>query len=99
MNNFICDAYLLLFFCYRWTGIIGDRTGVFPSNYVQGIAETPNSPYYAEQGADSQNYSDDIHNQEEADTEVSEINTQSKEETMQDTYNRPMSTSSTTSVS
>lgn len=66
---------------------------------MQGIAETPNSPFYAGQGADPQNYSDDINNQEEADTEVSEINTQSKAETTQDTYNRPMSTSSTTSVS
>lgn len=84
-----------------WTGTIGDRTGMFPSNYVQdaGSAQTntETSTYYV--ALDSQNYSDDVRNQEEADTEVSEINTQSKSETVQDNYSRPMSTSSTTSVS
>lgn len=88
-----------------WTGTIGNRTGVFPSNYVQ-VDETAaqqtttdamaSSSYYAQ--ADTQNYSDDVRNQEEADTEVSEINTQPKSDTVQDNYSRPMSTSSTASV-
>lgn len=85
-----------------WTGTIGDRTGVFPSNYVQDATSAPTTtdttPYYA-QTADSQNYTDDMRNQEEADTEVSEINTQPKTESVHDNFSRPMSTSSTTSVS
>lgn len=90
-----------------WTGTIGDRTGVFPSNYVQeaDTAQTSaaTSSYYAQtttatSATASQNYSDDMRNQEEADTEVSEINTQQKSDTVQDNYSRPMSTSSTTSV-
>lgn len=92
-----------------WTGVIGERTGIFPSNYVQeaSAAETVTSqetaPYYsAEQKTTTQSYStqsyaDDVQNQEEADTEVSEIITQSKSD-IQDTYTRPMSTSSQTSV-
>lgn len=94
-----------------WTGTIGDRTGVFPSNYVQEAntaqTEAETTSYYAQTSptaaaaaaATSQNYSDDMRNQEEADTEVSEINTQQKSESVQDNYSRPMSTSSTTSVS
>lgn len=89
-----------------WTGTIGNRTGMFPSNYVQDMgsvsesqANTENSSYFTQPVTDSQNYSDDVHNQEEADTEVSEINTQPKSETVQDNFSRPMSTSSTTSVS
>lgn len=103
-----------------WTGTIGTRTGIFPSNYVQevGAAGDTYSTDLSANTADnitsydssavkqsvsasavSQNYSDDVRNQEEADTEVSEINTQSKSpENVQDTYDRPMSTSSTTSV-
>lgn len=85
-----------------WTGTIGNRTGVFPSNYVQD-AETAQIPtdttsYYAET-PETQNYTDDMRNQEEADTEVSEINTQPKTDNVQDNFSRPMSTSSTTSVS
>lgn len=89
-----------------WTGTIGNRTGMFPSNYVQDMASasapqanTESSSYFAQPVTDSQNYSDDVRNQEEADTEVSEINTQPKSDTVQDNYSRPMSTSSTTSVS
>lgn len=103
-----------------WTGTIGTRTGIFPSNYVQevGVASDTYSTEIAANTNDNitayestlkqsigstsapQNYSDDVQNQEEADTEVSEINTQSKSsENVQDTYSRPMSTSSTTSVS
>lgn len=99
-----------------WTGVIGDRTGIFPSNYVQDVsaADAPaatttdtTSHYTTEQTEDTQSYSaqsyptqsyvEDAQNQEEADTEVSEINTQ-KSDTVQDTFNRPMSTSSQTSV-
>lgn len=86
-----------------WTGTIGNRTGIFPSNYVQDVTsekiDTNNSTYYTGQVTNTQNYSDDVSNQEEADTEVSEINTQPKMDTVQDNYSRPMSTSSTTSVS
>lgn len=86
-----------------WTGTIGNRTGMFPSNYVQDAASaqptTETAPFYAQTAADSQNYSDDVHNQEEADIEVSEINTQPKTDSFQDNFSRPMSTSSTTSVS
>lgn len=103
-----------------WTGTIGTRTGIFPSNYVQEIGAASDT-YSTDPSANTtgnmtayelslkqsigsttapQNYSDDVQNQEEADTEVSEINTQSKSsENVQDTYSRPMSTSSTTSVS
>lgn len=103
-----------------WTGTIGTRTGVFPSNYVQEVGAvgdtystdtsanaTDNAAAYEPLAVQqnisstsaSQNYSDDVRNQEEADTEVSEINTQSKSpDNVQDSYERPMSTSSTTSV-
>lgn len=93
-----------------WTGTIGSRTGVFPSNYVQEMdaaqttaAAAPTSYYASETSpvataTSQQHYSDDMRNQEEADTEVSEINTQPKSESVQDNYSRPMSTSSTTSV-
>lgn len=101
-----------------WTGTIGTRTGIFPSNYVQEVGG-PGDTYSTDLAENttnnitsydssairqsissaSQNYSDDVRNQEEADTEVSEINTQSKtSENVQDSYSRPMSTSSTTSV-
>ncbi|XP_031632299.1 intersectin-1 [Contarinia nasturtii] len=85
-----------------WTGTIGNRTGIFPSNYVQNATSneqtnTDSSPYYTQEVTSTQNYSDDVSNQEEADTEVSEINTQPKTDTVQDNYSRPMSTSSTTS--
>lgn len=85
-----------------WTGTIGDRTGMFPSNYVQeedSVQTATADTSYAQPITNSQNYSDDVVNQEEVDTEVSEINTQSKYESVQDNFNRPMSTSSTTSVS
>lgn len=94
-----------------WTGVIGgNRTGIFPSNYVQEAADaadagaaitttTDSSAYYsADAPANTQSYADDPNNQEEVDTEVSEINTQSKSDNVQDTYTRPMSTSSQTSV-
>lgn len=87
-----------------WTGTIGDRTGIFPSNYVQeasaieAINVDPTTDNYYSTQQSTQNYSDDVQNQEEADTEVSEINTQPKSESVQDSFTRPMSTSSTTSV-
>lgn len=96
-----------------WTGTIGTRTGIFPSNYVQDISSNETAPppvepisSYSvntaiktkETTSPLQNYADDDRNQEEADTEVSEINTQPKTENVQETYSRPMSTSSTTSV-
>lgn len=81
-----------------WTGTIGNRTGVFPSNYVQDADATAQTAADTTTSYASQNYTDDLRNQEEADTEVSEINTQPKSESVQDNYSRPMSTSSTTSV-
>lgn len=89
-----------------WTGTIGDRTGIFPSNYVQeasaieaiNVDATTDNYYSSEQTAATQHFSDDVQNQEETDTEVSEINTQPKTDSVHDTYTRPMSTSSTTSV-
>lgn len=97
-----------------WTGTVDSRTGLFPSNYVQEVgadttygADAPAAPgtdaYPAAapndvKSATPNNYNDDVRNQEEADTEVSEINTQSKSDGVQDTFTRPMSTSSTTSV-
>lgn len=79
-----------------WTGTVGERTGMFPSNYVQAPSATDQS--YYERPQTGEIFSDDIRNQEEVDTEVSEINTQPKIESVQDNYSRPMSTSSTTSV-
>lgn len=96
-----------------WTGTIDSRTGIFPSNYVQEVGSagdtfstinatdntTATSTVQQNAIPESQNYSDDVQNQEEADTEVSEIITQSKTtDSVEDTYNRPMSSSSTTSV-
>lgn len=85
--------------------MIGSRTGIFPSNYVQEVgAETApaandDPSLYYQSTPQSNNYAEDAQNQEEADIEVSEINTQPKSETVQDNFSRPMSTSSTTSVS
>lgn len=112
-----------------WTGMIGTRTGIFPSNYVQPISTTSASD--ADFSAPSSNYNkidntqnglqqyttssslsgnselamaasqisqsmdDEAKTQEEADTEVSEINTQPKSDNVQETYSRPMSTSTT----
>lgn len=86
-----------------WTGTIGSRTGIFPSNYVQeasaaDIKDNTNSNATKTNNVAQQNIADGAKNQEEADTEVSEINTQPKNENVQDQYSRPMSTSSTTSV-
>lgn len=110
-----------------WTGIIGTRTGIFPSNYVQPLSTTTatdtqfsaTSDYntiddntqngaqqYSTSGGNSelaitaasvisQSMDDEAKTQEEADTEVSEINTQPKSENVQETYSRPMSTSTT----
>lgn len=105
-----------------WTGVIGTRTGIFPSNYVQPDTETEatngNGPAAQHEynievqepvqpvamvGHTQQHaapiYSEDAQNQEEADTEVSEINTQPITDNVQDTYSRPMSTSSYAGVS
>lgn len=86
-----------------WTGTTGNKTGIFPSNYVQPIGSTNASP--AADALDAkeplnnpQDIADEAKNQEEADTEVSEINTQTKAENVQEIYSRPMSTSSTVSV-
>lgn len=92
-----------------WTGSIGNRIGIFPSNYVQPAAasdyneNTQNgSTTYAETTEPKQqiqSIADEAKNQEEADTEVSEINTQPISDHVQETYSRPMSTTSTTPVS
>lgn len=82
-----------------WTGTAGGRTGMFPSNYVQEVGAETTAPPIDSTKTAINSYADDVKNQEEADTEVSEINTQSKTDYVQDSYSRPMSTSSTTSVS
>ncbi|KAG4066602.1 hypothetical protein HA402_007238 [Bradysia odoriphaga] len=91
-----------------WTGCIGNRVGIFPSNYVQ--PETTDSNYNepTQNGSTAyvteiiepkqpQSIADEAANQEEADTEVSEINTQPINDNYREgTYSRPMSTTSTT---
>lgn len=91
-----------------WTGSIGNRIGIFPSNYVQLSTGTNynentqngSTAYVTEvnEPKQAQSISDEAKNQEEADSEVSEINTQPITEYVQETYSRPMSTSSTTPV-
>lgn len=101
-----------------WTGIIGERSGIFPSNYVQEMNSISNTT--AEQNMnDLYEASENIQNgnemadtmqqpqkqiqvmmeeaktQEDADTEVSEINTQPIADRVHETYSRPMSTSTT----
>lgn len=103
-----------------WTGMIGTRVGIFPSNYVQPAAEitAPDTGEYYTPTETTQNgnqyssavieeviqpvhqkqihaISDEAKTQEEADTEVSEINTQPQSDNVQETYSRPMSTSTT----
>lgn len=101
-----------------WTGMIGSRTGIFPSNYVQPVSSagdinattdyssdtTQNGPQqYGDNNSElamatsaiAQSMADEAKTEEEADTEVSEINTQPKSEHIQETYSRPMSTSTT----
>lgn len=83
-----------------WTGTIGTRTGIFPSNYVQPVTDVnTNETDVKATNNLQQNIADDARNQEEADTEVSEINTQQKAENVQEIYSRPMSSSSTVSNS
>lgn len=100
-----------------WTGTIGDRTGLFPSNYVQKadigvVYETKdningNMQQQTIENIDSPPKSADAivkssialteesRNQEELDTEVSQINTQQKNvEQSQGSYSRPMSRTS-----
>lgn len=92
-----------------WTGSIGNRIGIFPSNYVQPATgsdynentQNGSTAYVTEviEPKQMQSISDDAKNQEEADTEVSEINTQPMNDNVQEgTYSRPMSTTSTTTV-
>lgn len=45
-----------------------------------------------------QRIAEEVRTQEEADTEVSEINTQQKVENVQEIYSRPMSSSSTVRI-
>lgn len=93
-----------------WTGSIGNRIGIFPSNYVQPATggsdynentQNGSTAYVTEicEPKQMQNISDEAKNQEEADTEVSEINTQPMNDSVgEGTYSRPMSTTSTTTV-
>lgn len=115
-----------------WTGVIGTRTGIFPSNYVQPLDgadaaaadstadSTDPTDYYSAAVANAQNgngggthedispqpqkqihamlQQEEAKNQEEADTEVSEINTQQSDRAAQETFSRPMSTVSTTVI-
>lgn len=61
-----------------------------PEPVTQSAVEIPLSP--------QTQFAEEEKNQEEADTEVSQINTQSKSEIIQETYSRPMSTASMTPV-
>lgn len=91
-----------------WTGSIGNRIGIFPSNYVQPAGgsdynentQNGSTAYVTEiiEPKQMQSIADDAKNQEEADTEVSEINTQPINDVQDGTYSRPMSTTSTTTV-
>lgn len=74
-----------------WTGVIGNRTGIFPANYVQlpaGSAVSEVSP--VANSFKSMNINEmsaeEARNQADADSEVSEINTQNvnNEESMQE---------------
>lgn len=102
-----------------WTGIIGERSGIFPSNYVQetnSISNTTaeqnlNELYEASENIQNGNemanskfqqpqkqievMMEEAKTQEDADTEVSEINTQPIADRVHETYSRPMSTSTT----
>lgn len=95
-----------------WTGVIGTRTGIFPSNYVQPADEstltTDNDNLQNGNQVDdnatvktttaNNQYADilaEAKTLEDADTEVSEINTQPKTDQVTDNYSRPMSTSTT----
>lgn len=92
-----------------WTGSVGNRIGIFPSNYVQPATgsdynentQNGSTAYVTEiiEPKQMQSIADEAKNQEEADTEVSEINTQPMNDNVQEeTYSRPMSTTSTTTV-
>ena len=92
-----------------WTGVIGSRTGIFPNNYVQTIVPTTTQlpgeestgSYISneiEETIQSNAMLEDARNQAEADSEVSQINTQpttdpSTQEYQQDL--RSMTTSAT----
>lgn len=103
-----------------WTGIIGERSGIFPSNYVQEMNsmsnttavenlnelyeaseniqngnEMVNSKFQQPQKQQIQVMMEEAKTQEDADTEVSEINTQPIADRVHETYSRPMSTSTT----
>lgn len=94
-----------------WTGVIGTRVGIFPSNFVQKAesqqAVTPitndNTETIDRKTQESDfpvtvtptGTLDETRNQEDLDTEVSQINTQSRNsEQVQETYSRPMSRTS-----
>jgi uncharacterized protein YqfA (UPF0365 family) len=74
-----------------WTGVIGSRTGIFPANYVQAPDNNqPSATNGAEPGSDfndmningsaqdqtSNMSAEEARNQADADSEVSQINTQ-----------------------
>lgn len=103
-----------------WTGIIGGtRTGIFPSNYVQPTNETVAANQANNNGGltsstaataassnayDMDGAADEAKNLEDADSEVSEINTKpmmdavaADQQQQQELFNRPMSTTSTVS--
>ncbi|XP_037915004.1 intersectin-1 isoform X2 [Hermetia illucens] len=108
-----------------WTGTIGTRVGIFPSNFVQKTDVSDNNATPAVQEAEittnntttevmeekveihesntgkeslqqiTSTLADDAKNQEDLDTEVSQINTQQKNaDQTQETYSRPMSRTS-----
>lgn len=99
-----------------WTGTIGNRVGIFPSNYVKPVSADDAAQQYIDT-SNSQNGNSVIEEQKQmasykaaetkaanedadnADSEVSEINTQPQTDHVQETYSRPMSTTSTTPVS
>ncbi len=71
------------------------------SDYIENGTQNGSTAYVTEicEPKQMQSIADEAKNQEEADTEVSEINTQPMNDNVgEGTYSRPMSTTSTTTV-
>lgn len=63
-----------------WTGVIGSRTGIFPASYVQTADNTAkavtNGAIKIDNPVSHEMLADEARNQADADSEVSQINTQ-----------------------
>lgn len=89
-----------------WTGVIGNRTGIFPANYVQleAAPAVTNAISPVTNNFNSMNINEmsaeEARNQADADSEVSEINTQNvnNEESMQEFRGMTASAVSLTSI-